>query len=457
MHPRIGAALALAACTVTFMGPGRAAADRFQIGFPTAIHIEDEDGGRLTLRITDNGRTLKVDARGLFQLNEDETDLETISPGGTFRLEERRWGRTSHRYEVRGLPDGGIERVYRRGGDVHELDAEGRAWLADALSEVVLNTEFGLEHHLARVLERGGLDEALSEVQTVGGDHAQREAYRFILDRADVDSAAAVRIIESAGRTMGSDHELAELLIDVTDRVHGDAVFTACARASERIGSGHERGRVLRGLVEQGSSSAETAAAMVASAAGIGSDHERAEVLIAIADSKSLDAALAKTYFDALRDIGSDHEKRRTLISVLAREPRDLQVLKGMVEAASSIGSDHERAEVLAEMARQQSVPAEIAPLWVESAGDIGSDHEHGRVLMDMLQSAALEPRVLELVIEDAATLGSDTRKADVLETVVETQRLEGDLREAFLRAAGTLGSDTQHRRVLRKLEDRGL
>lgn len=454
MLQRIGAAMASAALVVAVLHPAPAAAGRIQIGFPTKIHIEDEDGRRLQLRINEDGRTIKLQARGHFELNDDETEVESIESDGTFRLEDRRWGRTSHRYEIRGLPGGGIERTYWRGGDVRELDAEGREWLADALAVVVLNTDFGLEHHLERVLERDGMDDAISTVESIDGDHSQRKGYRFILEHVGSDPTVSVRIVESAAQHIGSDHELAELLIGATDRRQDDALLHACAAATGEIGSDHERSRVLRWLVDHGPVSPETAAAIVASAADIGSDHQRAEAMIAIADSRALDAGLAPAYFEVVGDIGSDHEKGRTLIGVLAREPRDLAILEGIVHAASRIGSDHQRSEVLIEMARQGAVLAPVAPLWVESTGEIGSDHEHGRVLIALVQSGALEPPVLELVLADAATIGSDARKADVLEAVLDNQRLDETLRDAFQRAADTLGSDAQHRRVLRKLDE---
>ena len=449
---RSAAAVAVALAAVLAVS-SPAHADRFQIGFPSSIHIEDSDDGRLKLRITENGRTIKAEARGSYTLNDDETDFESVSPGSYFRIEERRHGRNSHRYEVRGLPDGGMQRTYER-GDARELDAEGRAWLADVLLVIVRNTSFALEGHIEKVLARDGLDAALADIATTEGDHAQHKAYRLVLDRVGSEPGSAQRIAEAAAGSIGSDHELSELLREIMDQDTSDAVLAACAEASLKIGSDHERGQVLRAILDRRTLAPATLDAVVRSAAEIGSDHERAEVLIAMGESQALASPVADTYFDAVAGIGSDHEKGRTLTSVFSRAPNDPTIAAGTVRVSRRIGSDHERAKVLSEVAAQGAVDAALAPDFFEATGGIGSDHEHANVLIALLQLRSLEPEILRPLFEDAERIGSDARKADVLEEAVRSQQLDGDVRPDFLRAVDTIGSDAARRRVQRAFDE---
>jgi hypothetical protein len=342
----------------------------------------------LRIRLSADGRTIKARAKGEFDFTDDESDFLSISPGGWFWIEDRRSGHTQHRIEVRAAAGGAVERKYERNGDAHAFDDEGRAWLADVLHEIFANTNFATESHIRRVVKRSGVDAAVEEIARIDSDHSKCRAYRYLLDVSATDPAVAPRIASEARTRVESDHELAELLIDLVDAKPADAtVLAACVEASQGIESDHEQGRALRSVIDPGKPSHEVLSALFVSAKGIESDHERAELLIDAAAAHQVEPATAGTFFEAAQGIESDHEMGRVLSAVLETRDLDPGVLQPLLVSTRGIESAHEKAEVLLDVLDRQKVEGAVRDEFVEAAQSIDSDHERGRV-MDRLQGS---------------------------------------------------------------------
>lgn len=452
MRAKVAAAVA-AMCLA--IGTAPAAAGRWSFTIPGGLHIESDDGDRLRVRIDEDGRTLKVDSRGHFELNDEETDVVRLDAGGTMKIEDRKHGRTTHRLELRGQSDGSIERTYQR-GDVREFDAEAKEWFAGVLALLMRNTTFDAEGHIERVLRRAGVEGALDEIEHMDGDHTQRKCYALLLEKAPDDADLGRRIAASAGSEIGSDHELSELTLQLAElEPRDEALLAACVELTRHIGSDYERRRALIAIMVQGDAGPELLVAVARSAEEIGSDHERAEVLIALADTRSFEPQVADAFFDAVAGIGSDHETKRVLVSTLARHGAKPHVAAGTARCAERIGSDHERAEVLGALVETTPPGGTLAPGFFDAVNGIGSDHEHGRVLLATLRQGSLTPDTLRDLLASTEMIGSDAKKAEVLSEVVRTQTLDDETRRAVEQVANDIGSDSQRERVLELLRER--
>lgn len=439
------------------LGSAPAAADHWSFTIPGGLHVESDSGDRLVLRINEDGRKLKVDSHGHFELNDDETDVVELEAGGSMRVEERRHGFTKYKLELRGLPDGSIERTYRH-GDVREFDAEGREWFASALALMLRNTSFDAENHMERVLRRSGVDGALDEIEHMDSDHAKRKCYALLLEKAPDDPELPRRIAASAGREIDSGHELAKLAAHLVEtHFEDEELLDTCIAFTPHIGSDHERRRVLMAIAKQRELSPALVEAIAKSAEDMGSDHERAEVLIALADTQTLHPSASDAFFTAVDGIGSDHETRRVLVSTLARHGAQPHIAAGAARCAAGIGSDHECAEVLRTIVGTAALGPMLSPEFFTAARGLGSDQERGNVMLAVLRQGSLEPEVLRDLLSCTEKIGSDHRKAEVLSEVVDTQTLDADLRRQFEDVARGIGSDRSREHVLELLHEREL
>ncbi len=79
--------------------------------------------------------------RGTVEFTDNDSDVKTISSDGYFRLEQ--WSSGPARTYLVRPGSNGIERLYSVDGVSKTLDADGRAWLARILPEVIRESAVG--------------------------------------------------------------------------------------------------------------------------------------------------------------------------------------------------------------------------------------------------------------------------------------------------------------------------
>ncbi|MBI2403848.1 MAG: M56 family metallopeptidase, partial [Gemmatimonadetes bacterium] len=305
---------------------------------------------RFTIRLKVGDCSLTVDGEGDVTVSDTDDDVTALSRGGFFHIEER-GGDAERRVEIEPGP-GGLERRWLVDGKVRAYDDEARAWLARTLLVVFRRTGFDADRRAERILRKGGVDAVLQEVAQIPSDYAARRYYQVLLVRPNLDQATLLRVVRQAGQEIGSDFELAELLIAVAKyQPLEESVRLAYVEAVGSIGSDFERHRALKPVLTRQGISREMAAAMLQSAKEIGSDFEVAGLLIEITEAHAIDATLAPAFFDALASVSSDFERHRVVSAVARQAKGDQAVLDRALDAAAGMRSDFVLASFLAEVA----------------------------------------------------------------------------------------------------------
>jgi hypothetical protein len=122
------------------------------------MHMNRQKGGSWSMVRTENGKTLKVQGKGRVEFTDDDTDVKSLEPGGSFSIETAGgWfaGSRTSRFEVIAAEDGSLSRSYRIDGKAVS-EAEGRAWLASVLPEVLRELAIGADARVARILAKSG-------------------------------------------------------------------------------------------------------------------------------------------------------------------------------------------------------------------------------------------------------------------------------------------------------------
>lgn len=378
-----GAALVASVLGAALPVPGHA--DAWHIGWPASVSVHSGDDCDLKMRVRDNGRTLKVESNGCYEVDDDERDLVKLEPGRFFKAEERRWGRVRKSIEIRAGRDGALERHFKIDGNETPFDAGAQEWMSEVLRTVVQYSGSGLEQHIARVLKRDGLDGALREIGRSDSDHSQRRAYLIVLRTEGGGDDVAERIAREAGGTIGSDHELAELLTEIA-RTPGvsSAALIACAEAARAVDSSYELRRALVEVAGVGAADSRVLEAVLQSAHGVDSSHELAELLLAVTEKSNLDAVAAPAYFEALHGVDSAYESARALQGLLDRKDLDASVLQRVALAVTDIDSDYHKGQVLEMMARQFKLEGPVRDAYLQAAKEIDSEY-HRRQAMEAL------------------------------------------------------------------------
>ena len=401
--------------------------------------------GDTRVRWNDDHGRMDLEVRGTVEFTDNDSDIKSISGDGYFRLEQWSGGPT-RTYLVR-PGSNGPERLYSVDGVSKPLDADGRAWLARVLPEVIRETAIGASDRVKRILRQQGAGGVLAEVNKIHSDHSRRVYLENLLEYGKLN-AEDLREAMRLGRKISSDGEKSNLLIAAAPHYQTPATREAFFDSIGSISSDGEHRRVLNSVLDRYGADHETLALVLHSAKRISSDGEKANVLVHAADFRLTNEIVRTNYFRAADSISSDGEHRRVLVTVLRKNGADKDILIRTLRSAAGISSDGEKAAVLSEAAGSYVDDPVVRKAFFETAATISSSGERHRVLAVLMRSGSWSGETVREVAKSAAGIASDGEKAAVL---VEMRNVGKDPAaiEALVTAANTINSDGEHARVL--------
>jgi hypothetical protein len=297
---------------------------------------------------------LHVEARGRVELTDDERDIKSVSPNGSFEISSKGWlSLFGQRYLVRGDADGTTTRRFSIGGVDRPIDAEARAWIGDTIQRLVRNG-LGAAARVARILAQQGANGVLDDISRLDGDFTKALYFAWLFKQPRLDHPTAERALRQAAREIGSSFELARVLVAFAEAGPlDDTIAPTFVEAVNAIGSDFERARVLMSLLASERPAPPVVKAVLGSTSRIGSDFEKARVLGRLAQKKDLGTDTLLGLIRATASIGSDFEQSRVLLGLIAAQPIDVATRQALLEVTARIGSDHERGRVMSAMLRE--------------------------------------------------------------------------------------------------------
>jgi hypothetical protein len=350
--------------------------------------------GTWSMMRSDNGKAVKVEGKGRVAFTDDDTDVKTLDPGGSFSIETKNgWasGSGTARLEVSAAKDGSLSRSYRIDGKAVS-EAEGRKWLAAVLPEVVRELAIGADARVARILAASGPAGVLDEIARIKSGWARHVYFVQLFDQASLDTATLARSLRQASQ-VDSDFARSEVARKAAERFSLDDTSAAgFADLVNAIESDFEARRALGAALTRPGLSPSVAGRLVKAAipqgsSGIESDFEMAELLQGL--PPALVDALGPAYLEAVASIDSDFERKRVLAALARRPALPTPQVVSIADLTASMESDFEKAEVLLALARHQRLEGQAKDAVLKAAERIGSDFERGRVLSAVAKPTA--------------------------------------------------------------------
>lgn len=378
--------------------------DRTSISIHDDESIEGSMNGHQMMSVSssDDGHKFSAKVDGKIDFNSDETDVASLSAGGTATLEETRAG-TTQRIEL-AERDGKIERRYFVNGAEQAFDDNAHALLATAVKEL-LRTGIGAEARVKRLYANGGTKRVLDEIDQIHSDYA-RGIYLKLL----------------AG--------MGKLAPDELDR----ALQVAGAMKSD-----YERRQALSAMFDQQALDAARQITFLHQANHFSSDYERAELLVAVVSRLANSDDVRQAWLEAGLGVHSDYERRRTLEAMLTRGGLDDAQLGSVIEASASMSSDYEHRELLVAAARRAHDINALALPYTRSAQSISSDYEHREALLALINAGKLGPKGAGAVLDSAAQIKSSYECREVLVALAHVMPNDARLIEHYREVARRL------------------
>ena len=419
---------------------------------PMAPVASQQSGNSHVQMTTRNGWTsISITIDGTVEVNDDDTDVKSLSPNGRFRIEEG--GLLSKRaYEVRADGAGNLTRSYSVGWSTKAMDDEGRAWLAGTLPQAIRDSGIGAGPRVARILRQGGPQAVLTEIGRIHSDGSKRVYLQELFSQATLKTPD-LKDAASLIRSISSDGDKAHVIITVDANYFTADLRSYLFDAAESISSDGDKRRVLSDIVKKDGGNLETLARAARVARHVSSDGDKAEVLIEMADPYRPSGGVDMAYFDAANSISSDGDHARVLSKMLSSHGDDHNTLTRTLLSAQRISSDGDKARVLKEAVASYGEDASVRKAFFDAANSISSDGDHQQVLVSLAHKQGLAADTLSAIANSAQRISSAGDKARVLIVLAGTN--VEPAREAFFAAANSINSDGDRSRVLMVVLDK--
>ncbi len=332
------------------------------------------DASEFSLREGD--LALKADWRGKLKLDKDGNGIAFVEDYLEIELQ-----RDGERERLRVEKDGrGVEKTYWRDDEEQEPGKETAAHIDDLVMRFLRAGAFEADMRVEKILEAGGPDAVLTEIDELTSDYAIRR-YSAALSKSGALTPVQVdALIEKLGRLEG-DHDIAQALAAVAEHQEiGDAAMLTLLSVAGEIGGDYEKRRVLKAIATR-PLAGDAAAEAVALLSTIDSNHDirvsaealltyaefnaaqTAQLIEAVAEEIDSDhdlrliltkaapqlgsAVVAGAWLATLDEIDSDYDKRVALEAAAAMAENDERLRERLREAAQTIDSDYDRERAL--------------------------------------------------------------------------------------------------------------
>lgn len=403
-----------------------------------------------------NGERCNINlyAEGNIAFKTDLSGIQSISPRGFLEISE---SSGPHFRKLTAKPNntGNVELSWTVDGQSRELGDQERGWLAAFLLALERQTAFSAETRVPALLQKGGPNTVLDEVNNMTSDYARSRYLLLMAENAKLDNAQLLRTIEFSGKNISSDYEHARVLLAIAKQYSLDDETSrrAFLNSSNGLKSDYEHARVLLELLKRPHLSTESRNSAIQSANNIHSDYERARVLIAATCdcNNAAPAPLPAAFYEAVNGIGSDYEHSRVLLAIIDNKKQQLspEDAKNILQSTTHIGSDFERRRVLTGFIERRMLSESLVPIFIEASESIHSDNDHATVLIALINSGQVNASLVERLINSAASIHSDYELSRVLTTVAGAYPIRNSARTAYIKLAKQIHSEYERNRAL--------
>ncbi|MEM9299339.1 MAG: hypothetical protein AAGA64_13240 [Bacteroidota bacterium] len=434
------------------------------------------------------GNNFNIEYKGDIEINDTDTDVTSISPGGYLEISKTTFG--SKRAIVIEPRGGTLKRQYYEGRKEVEWNPDGKEWLAEILPDVVRSTGFAAESRVNRYFKKGGVDAVLDEVSRLESDYVRSIYGKLLLDKDELTVNQLAKSIEELSDEISSDYYLAQMLKDNSSKfLKQEKTAEAYFSAVRNISSDYYATVVLKKSLERYTPTATTLAKIMVASRDIDSDYYQASLLSEVLELEKLDGPMIAEIIETTKDISSDYYQSQILKKAMDLDNLSSESFEELIEAISDVSSDyymasvfsslldneldndvqkkiiilvddkmssdHYASSILSKMLEEQDLDDEAAERLMEAVGDINSSHYASSILKKAASRDDLSKFTVLALIKSVEDMDSDYYKSQALQELAPHVRKsdDSDLRKAYRSAADQIRSDTYYGRAIRAID----
>lgn len=236
----------------------------------------NSQSGETTINISDNNSAVQIKHAGTIKLNDVETSIVSISPGGYLR-----YTNNGREMIAKGETNGTVSYTLREnGGALNANDATGQRFITQMLREMH-SYGYNMPARRDALYQSGGTQAVLAEIANLKNDDMKEASLEYLLAKTNpANNPEDFAAILNAGNAIQPDNAKAKL-IDKMAKLDGksDEQWIAIIDAASKINATAEKTNVMVGIGQKMPKTDAVKAAYLKSAKTITAEAEYARVV----------------------------------------------------------------------------------------------------------------------------------------------------------------------------------
>jgi len=398
--------------------------------------------------------SFKINYKGEIKVSDDDTFIESISPGGFLQIEKATFG-NKRKLLIESGSNGELNYKYNEGFKQKDFDPHGKEWLAEILLDVVRQTGIDAKGRATRFYNRGGIDEVINEMHIISSSYVNRK-YFDALFQMNLKDAEITKSIESIPDVLSSNYETAELLISNRKiLLQNETMQIAFLHAVKELSSSYETKRVLQAsrnflLLDKESISNE----YFETINEMSSNYEKAEVITNLLKKRELNSAIAYHLFNSMESFSSNYEIKRVMNSIPPMELSDQRTIHSFFAATGNLSSNYELKKVLTYALSTHHFSNEAFLAFIRSLNEFSSNYELSETMKHAIPFLPESEEVREKFIAATEHFTSNMELNSVLTSYIKQINLNKSDFVNILKACEHFSSNYELAKILKRLVD---
>ncbi|MBE9467827.1 MAG: hypothetical protein IMY72_05820 [Bacteroidetes bacterium] len=439
-------------------------------------------------KYTDSFSKYNIKTKGVILVNDDDTGIKSISPGGCLKFSKKTFG-NKRAIIIESNTSGKLHFEYYEGWKELSFDPAGKEWLAQVLLEIVRITGIDAERRTKRIYSTKGITGFFEEIHKIESNDVASKYFNALLSNTQLSKNEMIMTVSSISEDissntycgslyrkysnlfmtndgisiayfnsiskLSSNTETGAVLKNITKKINFDnpKVTEAYFSCIDRMSSNTECGSVLRNLEPTQTLNNQAYIRLLISVKNLSSNTEMGYVMRSLDSINLSNTEVNTAYFNAINVMSSNTEAGYTLRTLIKKHNLNDQNYINLLRSVKRLSSNTEMGSVMDKAMGAMPVNDTVVDAFFNTAASFSSNTELGAILRKMALNNKLDKYACGKVLDYARNLSSNTEKASVLISVSKTKFIKDkDIKTKYISVAKTLSSNSDYKKVIDKL-----
>ncbi len=444
--------------------------------------------GKQQYKYSDGFTNFDVQVKGDIKVNNDDTDIKSISSGGYLKFSKKTFGnKRSITVESNSL--GKLTYEYYEGRTKVPYEPEGKKWMSDVLLEIIRMTGIDAEGRTKRIFSQRGIDGFLEEINAIPSNSVMAMYFDALLKNTSLNNDELLAVSSSISKEMSSNTECGRLfrshsdlflknnttavgyfnsisklssntergsiLTDISAKIdfNDPKVTEAYFACIDKMSSNTERGRVLRYAEKTQELSTQAYSRLLVSTKKLSSNTEMGYVMRSLDNLDMNNPDVSTAYFNAIDGMSSNTEAGSTMRYLIKNYNLNEDNYVRLLGSTKKLTSNTEIGSVLRSIKELNLESPKINEAYFLAINSMTSNTEAGSVLRYTLRNHKMNTNSWSQFFTITGRLTSNTTMGSVLSDAIDYLPLDDEtIVDGFFLATSKFTSNTEHGRVLREM-----